>query len=56
MIWVVVGDRAKIEAGLKELNLGGSEIDGCRWQVLSGARAAQFVSHAKMVADERIGI
>jgi zinc protease len=22
MIWVVVGDRAKIEAGVKELNLG----------------------------------
>jgi len=31
MIWVVVGDRAKIEAGVKELNLGEVKLmDGRR--------------------------
>jgi zinc protease len=36
MIWVVVGDRAKIEAGVKELNLGEVKLMDADGKVLSG--------------------
>jgi zinc protease len=36
MIWVVVGDRAKIEAGVKELNLGEVKFMDADGKVLSG--------------------
>jgi zinc protease len=36
MIWVVVGDRAKIEAGVKELNLGEVRMMDADGKVLSG--------------------
>jgi zinc protease len=36
MIWVVVGDRAKIEAGVKELNLGEVRLMDADGKVLSG--------------------
>jgi zinc protease len=36
MIWVVVGDRAKIEAGIKELNLGEVKLMDADGKVLSG--------------------
>ena len=34
MVWVVVGDRAKIEAGVKELNLGEVRLMDADGQVL----------------------
>jgi zinc protease len=36
MIWVVVGDRAKIEAGVKDLNLGEVKLMDADGKVLSG--------------------
>jgi len=37
MIWVVVGDRAKIEAGVRELNLGEVKLMDADGKVLSGS-------------------
>ena len=34
MIWVVVGDRAKVEAGIKELNLGELRLMDANGKVL----------------------
>jgi zinc protease len=36
MIWVIVGDRAKVEAGIKELNLGELRLMDADGKVLSG--------------------
>ncbi len=40
LAWVIVGDRAKIEQGIRELNIGPIQVIDADAQPVGGARAA----------------